>query len=416
MDSSLNLLLGIHDDPLELKSGVINLPCAVLDHYYVLPDVQRVRNGVRSLYLPGNQVSVKLENRLGAVGKGLQYQMHIQDGVGLTNIPGVGLKRAYSLLRHDDIRANPHFYLWFPGFGHTALYRSTKWEMALQAQIAKALGVNILCLNPVGRGIEGFGAARGIGGVNAKTMLEDTIHTTTTLLLGLLHDAGVPGDIQSDVIVSGHSLGAYLARGFAHELAVRNERFILRGLIQEAPIGAGTGEDLRYKGHWQSIAKHLLESARRGFLPFSRGMQFNVRDLKSLFYGEDCEDINALLAAWALEVGESRNFLELSLFPGDLAQFVKTIKTGADQMTKGNRGIGSHIIFPNQDAVFHRGPKQNNGGCQDRMWSATAGFGTTAINLVGHHSYITPAAETAERIEVRDSYRRVFNLPHLDLI
>lgn len=417
MDSSLNLLLGIHrDDLLSVKSGVVDLPCFLLDQHYVLPDVLRTRSGVRSLFLPNGHVSINLEDRLGAVGKGLQYQMHIRDRVGKTNIPEVGLKRSYSLLRHVDIAANPHFLVWFPGFGHTALYRSTKWEMALQAQIAKALGVNILCVNPVGRGIEGFSDARGIGGVSAKTMLRDTIHTTTALLLRILDEAGVSEEVQSDVIVSGHSLGAFLARGFAHELVMRNQRLILRGLIQEAPIGAGTGEDLFYKGHWQAIAKHLLESAHRGFVPFSRGMQFTIHDLKRLFYGEGCDDLNALLAAWALEVGESRNFLDISLFPGDLGQFIDTIDLGADQMTMGKRGVGSHIIFPDQDAIFHRGAKQNNGTPADRMLQETEEAGTQAVDLIGPHSYITPAAEMPLRIEVRNAYRRVFKLPQLELV
>lgn len=417
MDIPLDLLLGVNDDdPLKLKSGEVTLPSAVLDRYYVLPDVQHTRAGVRSLFLPTNQVCIKLDERLGKIGAGLQYQIGIRDQVGLIDIPKVGLERSYSLLSHADIAANPHFLLWFPGFGHTALYRSTKWEMALQAQIAKALGVNILCVNPVGRGIGGFGDAMGIGSITASTMLQDTIHTTTTLLLGILREANVSDDVQSDVIVSGHSLGAYLARGFAHELAIRNERLTLRGLIQEAPIGAGTGEDLLYVDHWQAIGRHLAEAIRRGFVPFSRGMQFSIHDLKRLFYGEASDDMNALLAAWALEVGEPRNFLDLSLFPGDLERFVATIDNCAKQMTIGRRGVGSHIVFPDRDALFHRGGRQNNGIPTDLMWQRTVAKGTQAIDLLGPHCYITPAAEESLRLQVRDGYRHMFKLPQLELI
>lgn len=411
------LIMGarIDDDTgLELRPFDVALGDAILEKVYVAPDLLLTRNKIRALNISERGFDIDLRERLGDVGQGLRYKAAISN-VGEQHMPGVGKQRAYSLLAHADLKKYPHFLVWYPGFAHTFMSRGTRWEMALQAQIARALGVNILCVNPGGRAVPGHAESRGVGNVSARALVKDTLHSTEKILLEILDAAGVSGEMSSDVIVSGHSLGAYLARAFAHELAIREGRFVLRGIVQEAPIGAGTGEDLLFKNHWKSIFRHLPESLVRGFVPFSRGMDFRVRHLIKLFYGEDSTLANALLAAWALAPGESRNFLDISLFPGDLEAFITTMDTCSDQILTGRRGVGSSILFPTDDAVFHRGPLEGQDP-QDHMWRQTEDAGTEAISFEGPHCFVTPDPHQYQRIAVRDAYRQAYNLPQLELV
>ncbi len=411
------LMLGsvLDDDPrLDLRPFAVDLGDALLEKVYVAPDLLQTRNHMRALNISENGFDIALSDRLGDVGRGLRYKVAIRK-VGDRDMPGVGKQRAYSLLAHDDLKRHPHFLLWYPGFAHSSMSRGIRWEMALQAQMAHELDVNILCVNPGGRAVPGHAESRGVGNISTSALVKDTVTTTEKILLAVLNDAGVSSEVRSDVIVSGHSLGARLARAFAHEIAQQEGRFVLRGIIQEAPVGAGTGEDLLFKDHWKSILRHLPESLFRGFVPFSRGMEFRVRDLMKLFYGENCTLANAMLASWALVRGESRNFLDLSLLPGDLDEFVTIMDTCSDQILTGRRGVGSSIIFPTQDAIFHRGPSGDEDP-KDKMWCQTEDAGTQAISLEGPHCFVTPDPYQHQRIAVRDAYRLAYNLPQLELV
>lgn len=390
--------------------GDIQLGAAILDRFYVAPDVQVTRNGIRELNIPSGGFhidQVSLHDRLGRFGSGLQYQIGIEE-VGKFALPGAGKRRAYSLLAHKDIKANPHFMVWYPGFGHSLLAKSTKWEMAIQAEVAHALGVNILCVNPAGRGVPAVGSTRGVANIGATTMIEDAIHTTDSLIDALLVGAGVSNTEPVDIIVSGHSLGAAIARAYAHDIVMKKSRRVLRGLIQEAPVGAGTCEDLLEPQHFGAIKWQVPESILRAAFT-SKGMQFKMYDAIRLFYGDDVTLRNAALAAWALVPGETRNFLDLSLLKGDLEQFVDTVSYPSDSLYTTVRGVGSQLIFPTRDQVFHRGPQ----GCKlpkDRMWRETYKLGTKVVTLDAPHCFVTPDPTTRERNEVRRMYRQVFGL------
>ncbi len=347
----------IRNFDLRTLAGDVQLGSMVLDQFYVAPDVLVTRNGIRELDLPRGHLGlnqIDLTRQLGKSGAGLQYEIGIEE-VGKFALPGAGKRRAYSLLAHTNMETYPHFLVWYPGFGHSLVAKSTKWEMAIQAEIAHALGVNVLCVNPAGRGVPTAGSTRGVANIGASTIIEDTIHTTDGLINGILASAGVPNDQPTDLIVTGHSLGAALARAYAYDVATSRSRRVLRGLIQEAPVGAGTWEDIMNTQHLEAIVGLVPEClARTAFT--SRGMQLKMKDLIRLFYGEYCSPLNAALAAWGLVPGKTKNFLDLSLLPGDLEQFIDTVTFPNDSMKKTVRGVGSKIIYPSRDGVFFRGP------------------------------------------------------------
>lgn len=395
---------------LHVLAGKVELGSTILDQFYVAPDVLVTRNGIRELDLPRGHLlinQIELTRQLGKFGAGLQYEIGMAE-VGKFELPGSGKRRSYSLLAHNNIQVHPHFMVWYPGFGHSLVAKSTKWEMAIQAQIAHTLGVNILCVNPGGRGVPASGSTRGVANISAATMIEDTIHTTDGLIDNVLARAKVPSDQRTDVIVTGHSLGAALARAYAYDIATRMSRRILRGLIQEAPVGADTCEDIMNIKHIEAIAALVPEClARTAFT--SRGMQLKIKDLIRLFYGENCSPLNAALSAWGLTPGEARNFLDLSLLPGDLERFIDTVTFSGDSMKKTVRGVGSQIIYPSRDAVFFRGPCSSQSPT-DKMWLATCELGTTGVRLEGPHCFVTPDPTDAEKNAVRNMYKNVFKL------
>lgn len=396
---------------LNLLSGDVRVSNDTLDAVYACPDIIKCSSeGVRELSVGEGDFRVDLDQILGSVGWDLNYTVGVRS-VGKCNFPGAGRNRAYSLLAHKDLRSHPHFLVWFPGFGHQLVSRTVKWEMALQAQIARALGVNILCVNPGGRGVSG--SARGVSSITTEKLTTDTVRATRQLIATLLSEAGVPADREIDMIVTGHSLGAYLARAFAHDIATSRDRFVLRGLIQEAPIAAGTGEDLLYANHWKAIFPHLAEAVVRAILPM-RGMEFKVGDLQRLFYGEHCSVEDVAANAWALVPGETANFLGLSLLPGDLGKFIQTITLAQKSMQSGTRGVGSTIIFPTEDVLFTRAD-QSTGVVKDQMYQATQHLGTRAVHLSGTHCFVKAGATPAEKSATRDAYRLAYGLPKLEL-
>lgn len=394
-----------------LSSRDVRVSNSTLDDVYAVPDVIRCSSeGVRELSVGEKDFRVHLERILGSVGRDLNYTVGVRP-VGKCNFPGAGRKRAYSLLAHNDLRSHPHFLVWFPGFGHQLVSRTVKWEMALQAQIARALGVNILCVNPGGRGVPGSAAARGVSSITTEKLTADTVHATRQLIATVLSEAGVTADAEIDMIVTGHSLGAYLARAMAHDIATIEDRFVLRGLIQEAPIAAGTGEDLLYTNHWKAILPHLAEAVGRALVPM-RGMEFKLGGLQRLFYGESCSVEDVAANAWALVPAEAANFLGLSLLPGDLKKFIQTVTLAHKSMQSSVRGIGSTIIFPTHDAVFSR---VVGGVVQDQMYRATQHLGTRAVPLSGTHCYVKAGATRDEKLATRDAYRLAYGLPELEL-
>ncbi len=394
-----------------LLSGDVRVSNDTLDVVYACPDIiKRNSEGVSELSVGERDFRVPLDRILGPVGRDLNYTVGVKP-VGKYSFPGAKHQRAYSLLAHDDLRSNPHFLVWFPGFGHQLVSRTVTWEMALQARIARALGVNILCVNPGGRGVPGSAKARGVSSITTEKLTTDTVHATRQLIATVLSEAGVPAEAEVDMIVTGHSLGAYLARAMAHDIARSKDRLVLRGLIQEAPIAAGTGEDLLYANHWKAIFPHLAEAVVRAILPM-RGMEFKLGDLQRLFYGADCSVEDVAANAWALVPGESANFLGLSLLPGDLKQFIETITLANKSMQSGVRGVGSTIIFPTQDAVFTR---VTGGVVQDQMYNATQHLGTRAVPLSGTHCFVKAGATRDEKLATRDAYRLAYGLPNLVL-
>ncbi|MBI4836409.1 MAG: hypothetical protein HY817_04070 [Candidatus Abawacabacteria bacterium] len=277
-----------------------------------------------------------------SVNRDIIYQV-LQGDVGVLDVPGAGKRRSIRYVGKDGYDAET-VVVHLPGFAHTSRYEDPHQHIQLLADLADQYNAAFFTINQTGNAVEGADLAQGRGRISLKQRRVDN----RKVLLAVLRKLRRFGRKQIKLVLSGHSLGAREAFNLAYDvISDPNYPVQLSGLVQWAPTGIGTHEDLWTSRYIMATAPHIVPSAK-SVLSGAQGLDFSLNAISHLFYSGYGGVELAKIAATGLNMGAAEQFFDITLRSGNADQARKV----AEHLAERNHCIA--VIRSRADNIFQR--------------------------------------------------------------